>query len=162
MALKEKLIKPPAIIQRLNLLGVAARDCRHHIGIHDARFHPVDITPELQAAQGKDARAVQPRLIQNGGIPAPLVLQVMDRIDNARCPLAQQMEMRGAQVGGAGGRLPIMQVDDVGGKAEQWQRLQQALAKEQETSLLIALVQTEVEPLMSSKESFVVKQIDDD
>ena len=138
------------------------RDGCHHIGVHDACFHPVHVTPELQAVRGEDARRIQTGLIQDGGIPAPLVLQVMHGIDDAGRPLAQEVSIGGAQVGGTGGRLPIVEVDDIGDKAQVGQGLEQAPAKQEEAPLLVALVQSEVELLVPAKVPLVLKQVDGD
>ncbi len=99
------------------------RDGCDDIGVHDAGFHPVYVAPELQAARIKDLRAVQPGLIEDGGVPASLVLQVMNAVDNAGHPLAQKIAMGRAQVSGARGRLPIIKVENIRDKAEFRQRL---------------------------------------
>ena len=162
MALKEDLVEAPAVVQRLDLLGVAVRDGCHHVSILDARFHPVHVAPELQAARDEDTRRVQPCFLQNGGIPASLVLQVMHGIDDAGCPPAQEVSIGGAQVGGTGGRLPIVEVDDIRRKVQVRQGLEQAPAKQEEAPLLVALVQSEVELLVPAKVPLVIKQVDGD
>src|SRR6266566_6322915 len=125
MTLEEHLVESPAIIQCLDFLGVAMRDGCYDIGVHDAGFHPVYVAPELQAARNEDLRAIQPGLVQNGGVPASLVLQVMHAVDDAGRPLAQEIAMARVQVSGAGGRLPIIEVENIRDKAESRQRLEQ-------------------------------------
>src|SRR5690348_9442170 len=83
MALEEHLIETPTIIQRLDLLGIAMRNGRYDISVHNAGLHPVHIAPEFQAARVKNLRTSQPGLIQDGRIPTPLVLQVMNAIHDA-------------------------------------------------------------------------------
>ena len=162
LALEEDLVEAPAVVQRLDLLGVTVRDGCHHVSILDARFHPVHVAPELQAAGVEDTCRVQPCLTQNGGVPTPLVLQVMYRVDDASRSLAQEVAIGGAQVGGTGGRLPIVEVDDIRRKVQVRQGLEQAPAKQEEAPLLVALVQSEVELLVPAKVPFMVKQVDDD
>ena len=65
MSLEECLIKPPSIIQRLDLLGIAMRDSRYDISVHDATLHPVYITPEFQTSLVKDLRTAQTGLTQD-------------------------------------------------------------------------------------------------
>src|SRR5712692_507404 len=129
MTLEEDLVESPPVIQRLDLLGIAMRDGCDDIGVHDAGFHPVYVPPELQAARIKNLRAVQPGLIEDGGIPASLVLQVMNTVDNAGHPPTKKIAMGCAQVSSAGSRLPIIKVEDIGDKAEFWQHLEQAATK---------------------------------
>ena len=162
MALEENLIEAPAIIQRLDLLGVTARYGCHHIGVHDAGFHPIHVAPELQTVGSENVRRIQPSLVQDRGIPAPLVLKVMNGIDDACRPMSQKMAIGCTQVGSAGGRLPIVEVDDVGSKRKLRQRFKQASAKQEETPLLVALVKAQVDALMPTKAFLIVKQVDSD
>src|SRR5579875_949990 len=83
-------------------------------------------------------------------------------IHDARLTPAQQMTIRGAQVGRAGGRLPVVQVDNIGRVAETGQRLEHAATKQKEAQLLVSLVQAEIDLLMATKELTVVEKIDDD
>src|SRR6266571_9010165 len=129
MSLEEYLVKSPTVIQRLDLLGIAMRDGCYDISVHYASFHPVHVAPELQSSRSKNLRAVQRGLIEDGGVPASLVLRVMNAVDNTSHPLAQKIAMACAQVSGAGGRLPIIQVEDIGDKAEFWQHLEQTATK---------------------------------
>ena len=162
MALKEHLIEAPAIVQRLDLLGVTARDGSYHVSVHNPGFHPIDVAPELQAVRDEDAGGFQSRLIQDGGIPTTLVLQVMHGIDDTGRPFLQEMAIGCAQVGGAGGGLPIVEVDNIGSEAKLRQGVEQAPAKEEKAKLLVVLIQAEVEPLVPAKKPFMVKQVDDD
>src|SRR5579871_2445926 len=146
MALKEHLVQAPASIERLYLVCVAVRDRRHHVGVVDACLHPVHIAPEFQSARNEDLRSLQADLVQNGRVPAPLVLQVMYGIDDARRTLAQQMLVRSAQVGCAGSSLPVIEMEDIRCESQQRQGVQQPPAEEQETALLLARIHAEIEP----------------
>ncbi len=86
----------------------------------------------------------------------------MHRVDDASRSLAQEVAIGGAQVGGAGGSLPIVEVDDIGDKAQVRQGLEQAPAKQEEAPLLVALVQPEVYLLVPAKVPLVLKQVDGD
>src|SRR5260370_18271841 len=86
----------------------------------------------------------------------------MHGIDDTNRPVAQEMTIGGAQVSGAWGSLPIVEVDDIGGKAELRQSLEQTPAKQEKASLLIVLIQTEVDLLVPAKELPIIKQVDGD
>ena len=116
MALEEHSFEAPAIGRCLNFLGIAMRDGRHHIGVDDTCFHPVHIAPKLQAARVEEIVAVQSCFLQDGGIPASLVLQIMDSIDDTGRPPAQEIAMGGTQIGNAGSCLPVVEMNDIGNK----------------------------------------------
>src|SRR5205807_6412044 len=74
MTLKQDLIEAPTMVERLDFLGITVRDGRHYIGIYNTGFHPVHIPPEFQSIRNEDAARVQPSLVEDRDIPAPLVL----------------------------------------------------------------------------------------
>ncbi len=67
-----------------DLFGVAARHSGHGVRVVDAGLHPVHVAPELQFLRHEDTRAVQPRFVENRGIPAALVLEIVNGIDDAQ------------------------------------------------------------------------------
>src|SRR5258708_10273494 len=74
MTLKQDLIKAPTMVERLDFFGIAVRDGCHYIGIYNTSFHPVHIPPEFESIRNEDIGWVQPCLIEDRDVPAPLVL----------------------------------------------------------------------------------------
>ncbi len=140
MALEEHFVKPPAVVERLNLLGVAPRDGGDDVGVVDPRLHPVDVAPELESGRDEDAGALQARLVENGWIPASLILQVVDGVDDARSAAVHEIAVGRAQVGRRRRCLPVVEMDDVGREIERREHLQQAAAEDEKAPLLLAQI----------------------
>src|SRR5262249_52992030 len=122
--------------------------------------HPVHVAPILQPLRPKHPRAVEADLIQYRGVPVPLILQVVNGVDDAPAPSTQQEGMARAQKRGTGSRLPVVEVEDVGSESQHRQRFQQPAAEEDKAALLVAQVETEIEAAMHTEELFVLHQVD--
>src|SRR5207248_2631698 len=82
--------------------------------------------------------------------------------DDACCSVPQEVAMGCTQIGSARGYLPIVEMDDIGSKVKLRQGIEQTPAKQEKTPLLVELIQTQVNPLISSEEFLIVKQVDGD
>jgi len=125
--------------------GSRGGSCGGEPRIHQALARvECQIAPIFEAVGHEDPRTVESRLLQDSGVPTPLILEVVNGIDDAhragRGGTPQEWPVACTQVGGAGSRLPVVEVQDVGKEIEGGQRFQQTAARQDEASLFIPLL----------------------